>query len=141
MKRLATIVSTLLVGLALSVGCPGQSSGAAIGSQLSNAKARAHRVPQSLPTLGAYNVDWSNVIVAGVSSGADMATRAAKRSAALFHAASSPDCGAIQRRGVVELAGRDPARQAGTARRGIHFRVGRNVQCGRVLDAHRRCSQ
>src|ERR1700724_2713580 len=74
MKRLATIVSTLLVGLALSVGCPGQSSGAAIGSQLSNAKARAHRVPQSLPTLGAYNVDWSNVIVAGVSSGAGMAT-------------------------------------------------------------------
>src|SRR6202011_5046855 len=44
-------------------------------------------------------------------------------------------------RGVCELAGRDPARQAGTARRGIHFRVGRNVQCGRVLDANRRCSQ
>jgi poly(3-hydroxybutyrate) depolymerase len=35
----------------------------------------ARAAATSLPTLGAYNVDWTNVITAGVSSGADMATQ------------------------------------------------------------------
>ncbi len=73
MNRLL-IASTLLAGLALA-SCSGTgtpSTGAA--GPLPAAEHRASTAA-SLPSLGHYNVDWSNVIVAGVSSGADMATQ------------------------------------------------------------------
>jgi poly(3-hydroxybutyrate) depolymerase len=62
------------LGAALA-GCSGQGSQMMTPRQGDAAMAGVRAAPQTLPTLGAYNVDRSNVIVAGVSSGADMATQ------------------------------------------------------------------
>jgi len=63
MKRVATACSIAVAICIVVLAGAGQAA------------PRRFATPASLPTLGAYKVDWSNVAVAGISSGSDMATQ------------------------------------------------------------------
>ena len=74
MKQLTRLWTLLILPCALAIGASGaavQGMTSAVHHGASQTRAR----PQTLPTLAAYNLDWSNVAVAGISSGSDMATQ------------------------------------------------------------------
>jgi poly(3-hydroxybutyrate) depolymerase len=72
MKQLILAAGCAAVVLA---GCSGGAGAPPTAPTTTGATVHRAAVQQSLPSLGKYNVDWTNVIVAGVSSGADMATQ------------------------------------------------------------------
>jgi poly(3-hydroxybutyrate) depolymerase len=74
MKRIALVAA---LGLAATLtACSGTGSGSSALPSTSNQSA-VHRdaAQASLPSLGHYNVNLNDIVVAGVSSGADMATQ------------------------------------------------------------------
>ncbi|HZO95062.1 MAG TPA: PHB depolymerase family esterase [Candidatus Baltobacteraceae bacterium] len=72
MLRAAASCTTLV----LLAACAGGGNGAG-GSSVPRGPGAVHatRTAQSVVSLGHYNVDWTNVVVAGISSGADMASQ------------------------------------------------------------------
>jgi poly(3-hydroxybutyrate) depolymerase len=73
MKRIALAAA---LGLAATLcACSGAGSGSSALPAQTQSTTHRTAAQQTLPSLGHYNVDLSDVFVAGVSSGADMATQ------------------------------------------------------------------